>query len=246
MPTDAPPLLDPDGTPLADVLLDDSMGLRWAILTLRAPGATAAPYVLARFPGHRVVTEDDALVSALVAAGGTVARRGHDYEYDLALVPPAWGDEPAPEPYRLSQDLDPVALAPVHAAAVPEGHPDYEAGLDHVEDLRAMLAGELLGPNVPEATWQVSDDAGPAGAVIVSARPMRGGGTRAWVLDVFLDPRHQGRGLGRVLMRRALAGAARAGLPAMGLVVSDGNPARRLYESLGFTHLRSGSSIDVP
>lgn len=246
MPTEAPPLTDAGGNAVADLLLDDSHGIRWAILTPRAPAAVVAPVVLATLGGHRAVTEDDALAGLLVAGGGTVTRRGHDYEYDLAAVPPDWAETPAPQGFRLSPDLDPVCLAAAHEAANPPGHPDHEAGKDHVADLRSLLSGEVIGANVPAATWQVSDGAGPCGAVIVSERPAKGGGLRTWVLDVFVDPRHQGRGLGGVLMKRSVAGAASAGFPAMGLVVSDGNPARAVYERLGFRHLGSGTSIDLP
>ena len=246
MPTEAPPLLDAAGTPLADVLLDDAVGARWAILTLRAPAAEVAPAVLAAYPGHRVVTEDEELAGLLVAAGGRVQRRAHDYEFDLTAVPPGWAETPAPQGFRLSQDLDPTSLADAHAASSPPGHPDHEPGLDHVEDLRSMLAGELLGPNVPAATWQVSDGDGPCGAVIVTERPSKEHGTRGWVVDVFVDPRHQGRGLGGVLLRRAVAGATAAGYRTLGLVVSDGNPARAVYDALGFRLVSSGTNVDLP
>ena len=63
---------------------------------------------------------------------------------------------------------------------------------------------------------------------------------------MFVHPRHQGRGLGRVLLQRAAAGARAAGYPTLGLVVSDGNPARAAYEAVGFAHLRSGTNVDLP
>ena len=240
-------LADDTGAPLADVLLDDAAGVRWVVVrAAHAPAERIATALLTRYPGHRAVTGDDTLAGLLVAAGGVVRRRAHDYEYDLAAVPAAWAAAAAPPGFRLSQPPDPVALAAVKDAANPPGHPDHEPGMDHETDLRELLSGRVIGPNVPAATWQVADETGPCGAVIVSERPAKEGGTFAWVLDVFVHPRHQGRGLGGVLLRRALAGAAAAGYPRLGLVVSDGNPARHVYEALGFRHLHSGSSVDLP
>lgn len=221
---------------------DDAGGVDWLLVRrLLAPPADVARVLLAEARGHRVVTDDDALVDALVAGGGTVQRRGCDYTYDVATAPRGWASAEPPPPYRLGRDLDPVRLAPAHERANPPGHPDHEPGLDHVEDLRAMLEGRVLGPCVTEATWQVGDGDGPCGAVVVVDRKGRG-----WVVDVFVDPAHQGRGLGRVLLQRAVAGTREAGLPSLGLAVSDGNPARHAYESLGFRAGRPGTNVDIP
>lgn len=246
MPTETT-LTDAAGARLADLLLDDADGARWCIVrAAHAPAAALAPALLGTYAGHRVVTEDDDLVGLLVAGGGQVRRRARDYEFDLAAVPPEWAEAPAPPGFRLSRQLDPVGLARAKEAANPPGHPDHEAGMDHVADLRELLSGAVIGPNVPAATWQVSDADGPCGGIVVSERPARDGGTFTWVLDVFVHPRHQGRGLGGALLRRALAGAAAAGYPRTGLVVTDGNPARAVYERLGFRLVSSGTSVDVP
>jgi GNAT superfamily N-acetyltransferase len=233
---------------VATVRYDGAGGVRWALVSaLRVPALDAAPVLLRDLAGHRVVTDDDALVAALVAGGGTVQRRGHDYEYDLSRVPASYAESPVPEGFSLSRELDPDGLVPAHTAANPPGHPDHEPGLDHLDDMRAMVGGRILGPLVPEASWQVSDGDGPCGAVLVVSRPPSIAGVgQAWVVDVFVHPRHQGRGLGGALLRRALAGAAAAGHARLGLVVSDGNPARAAYDALGFTHLRSGTNVDLP
>ena len=59
------------------------------------------------------------------------------------------------------------------------------------------------------------------------------------VIDVALLPRHCGRGIGTAIMRDVLADAARRGL-AVVLHVEHWNPARRLYERLGFTEAGRG------
>ena len=153
---------------VADIAYDDAGGVRWAIVTrLLRPAEQAAPVLLAALAGHRLVTEEDALVAALVAGGGTIQRRAHDYGYDLARVPPEWAEAPAPRGFRLTNDLDAARLVDAHTAANPPGHPDHEPGLDHLDDLTAMIAGRVIGPLVPEASWQVDDDTEPCGAVLV-------------------------------------------------------------------------------
>ncbi|HEX8002648.1 MAG TPA: GNAT family N-acetyltransferase [Mycobacteriales bacterium] len=229
---------------VAEVRRDDAGHVSWLLVDrLRTDPATAARVLLAEARGQRVVTEDDALVAALVAGGGTVQRRGHDYEYDVASAPAGWANA-APDGYALTRDVDPAALVEAHTASTPPGHPDHDPELDHLADLRAMVEGRLLGPLVRPASWQVDGPGGAAGAILVTDRP--GPARRGWVVDVFLHPDHQGRGLGRVLLQRAVAGTREAGIPVLGLVVSDGNPARRLYESVGFRHLRSGTNVDIP
>jgi ribosomal protein S18 acetylase RimI-like enzyme len=52
-------------------------------------------------------------------------------------------------------------------------------------------------------------------------------------LAVAVSPGHRGRGVGTALLRRLLSEAS-ALFPALSLSVSPENPARRLYERLGF------------
>jgi len=230
---------------VAEVGYDDSLGVRWLLLRrLLAPPEEVARAILASARGHRVVTDDDALVALLVEAGGTIQRRGHDYAYDVATAPPDWTGAPAPPGYALTREIRPQALVEAHAASTPPGHPDHEPDLDHEADLRSMVDGTLLGPLVREASWQVEHEGRAVGAVLVTDKP--GERRRGWVVDVFLHPENQGRGLGRVLLQRAVAGTREAGLPELGLVVSDGNPARHVYDALGFRHVRSGTNVDLP
>lgn len=62
-------------------------------------------------------------------------------------------------------------------------------------------------------------------------------GDEEWVLvQIQLLPEHQGKGIGEQLIRTVLAQAEAAGLP-VALSVLRGNPARRLYERLGFSEV---------
>ena len=49
-----------------------------------------------------------------------------------------------------------------------------------------------------------------------------------------------------MLVQRALAIATAAGHPALGLAVTEGNPARRLYDALGFRPVLSSYSVTLP
>ena len=53
-------------------------------------------------------------------------------------------------------------------------------------------------------------------------------------LSVCVLPGYRGAGLGADLVAAAVTEARRRGLPALSLSVEEGNPARRLYERLGF------------
>lgn len=64
-------------------------------------------------------------------------------------------------------------------------------------------------------------------------------------LTLGLLPEHRGRGHGRALMEALIQAAAEGPAPVarLSLSVEDGNPAVRLYVSLGFTRVgRSGNS----
>lgn len=62
-----------------------------------------------------------------------------------------------------------------------------------------------------------------------------------WIEHFYLDAARQGRGIGRGVLERMLAGAPAA---TMRLNVLQGSPARRLYERAGFVH-DSEDPIDV-
>ncbi|MFJ6194506.1 GNAT family N-acetyltransferase [Micromonospora sp. NPDC092111] len=68
----------------------------------------------------------------------------------------------------------------------------------------------------------------------------------AWILNLGVAPTAQRRGLGRALLVHALRGAREAGLPGLGLEVTDGNPARRLYDAAGFRVRTRVLSVSLP
>ena len=80
----------------------------------------------------------------------------------------------------------------------------------------------------------VTDEAGAdVGVVWIGPHPDLAGA--AYVFDLEIHEAHRGRGLGRAAMQAAETLVTEAGLSVIGLNVFGYNePARRLYESLGY------------
>ena len=67
-------------------------------------------------------------------------------------------------------------------------------------------------------------------------------GTMGFVVDIAVAPDHRRRGLARALLQRCQATCQTQGRTGVGLVVTAGNPAQSLYESLGFRTLDVGET----
>lgn len=81
----------------------------------------------------------------------------------------------------------------------------------------------------PKARYEVICEMGrPIGRLYVDR-----GDTEMRIMDIALLPERRGRGIGGALIAEVLAEAEAAGLP-VGLHVEAANPAKRLYERLGF------------
>jgi GNAT superfamily N-acetyltransferase len=79
-----------------------------------------------------------------------------------------------------------------------------------------------------------------AGAILIGTLPGDPPLNGPWIIELFRHPAH--RGVGRALLERALAIAP---VPALGLMVTEGNPARRLYEALGFRRVVSFLVVQI-
>ena len=202
----------------------------------------AVPRILADLRGRRVAG-DERLGRALIAAGGVAARHAHAYSHDLRARP-----EPVRPPAGLElvpADRPAADLVGAYAAAHPPDHVDFAAIAG--EDSEAHIAG-LLGGRLgrPLDCSGLAVDAGGrvAGAVLIAStpgiEPPFGG---PWVMELFRHPRHPGAG--RALLLRALALARADGLPALGLAVTHGNPAERLYVALGFRRVFTALWVDI-
>jgi GNAT superfamily N-acetyltransferase len=83
--------------------------------------------------------------------------------------------------------------------------------------------------NYPDASREVVLIGGePAGRLYLDRRH-----DEIRIVDIALLPEHRGGGAGTALLHEVLAEAKKAGKP-VGIHVERFNPARRLYERLGF------------
>lgn len=79
--------------------------------------------------------------------------------------------------------------------------------------------------------WLIERDGDPIGRLYLEDRA-----TRWHVVDIALQPRWRGRGVGGAVLRAVIA-AARDNAKCVSLFVDRNNGARRLYRRLGFTEI---------
>jgi GNAT superfamily N-acetyltransferase len=200
-------------------------------------------------------TTDAEEAARLRAMGAGLLRHAHDMALDLAVVqpPPGWSRPELPDGLRLAGvagSAPGVAAASLLAYAA--GHPDL-AGLPPPSRREAEMQYEVMlagggsaGPVIEPASAIVTDAAGDVLASIVVTRlePRLWWAGGPWVADLFVVPAHQGRGLGRALLQRAVAWCGTTGEPRIGLTVTVGNPAEHLYAAVGFQRRRTLFVLD--
>jgi GNAT superfamily N-acetyltransferase len=245
-------LVGADGAPLARFLAGERDGRpnaeRFATADGVAPERVVAA-VLADLTGWHVSAQVE-LGRRLIAAGARPRRHVHVMSRDLVRdpAPSAWLAPDPPEGLRLTPvDRPPGDLAPASLAAFPPDHPDQGEIQDpaHPErELEDIISGELMGgPLLRCSGLAVREDGAVAGAILVNGTPGHPPFGGPWISNVFRHP--DARGAGQALLRRALAIATRDGLPALGLAVSHGNPARAVYAAFGFADVFEGQNVVV-
>ena len=110
-------------------------------------------------------------------------------------------------------------------AQVPWGQAEKEAFL------RMQFAAQdrYYRETFPDASYDLI----VAGSEVVGRLYVDRGADAILVIDLALLPEHRGRGIGTMLLQRVLAEAGAEGRPVR-IHVEQFNPARRLYERLGF------------
>jgi hypothetical protein len=243
-------LLDADGREIArfqETVDDDRRYAHHFDLTV--PPREAVATVLAELNGWRVAVEEP-FGRLLVAAGGRPHRHGHSLSRDLARdpAPPEWLTPAVPPGLRLTPvDRPATDLAPACKAAYPADHPDYGhiPSPDNPEiELEELISGRLMGPLLDCSGLATRADGSVAGAILVNDSPGEPPTGGPWISQLFRHP--DTPGIGAPLLRRALALATRDGLPAVGLAVTEGNPARRLYEAHGFAAILNTLTVELP
>ena len=207
--------------------------------------------VLAQLAGWNLTTVVESLAAALVERGALPVR--HFSLMSLALTEV---DVPDTEgALTTSYDIRPLTpgsevpreVVGLVRAAYPAGHPDEELGSDEdiVRDVQHALDGARLGPLMDQSALVYDDDRLVALVLVnrVPGGPPTGG---PWVTDICRDPDARYAGLGRDLLLRVLRSCRRAGESAVSLAVTEGNPARRLYASLGFSLVATTRKVRIP
>jgi GNAT superfamily N-acetyltransferase len=266
---------DDEGTVVADFVqvrgLLRGHDFWWAADLRPAPGADpahAAAVVRRRLPGWmaelRVTGPQDAFAKILLDAALSRGRYAHHYVWDFALrtPDPAWSQPSLPPDLALvsPEEVSPRRLHRVHRRAYPGTHPDHPAG--DFERLAQLVGGALFGGLLsgsavavrgrrPVAGIMVSHENGDS-SLSAAVLPRAGHSVAGFaltgpaVVDLFRDPEDAPAGIGAVLLRRALALTAKEGAPTLSLTVTEGNPARRVYERTGFTHSHSTVALRLP
>lgn len=245
-------LLDEAGRPAAEYVPGHSHQRPWAD-ALRTTGAhpgSTVPLLLDRLPGW-MVTTDENLGADLLLAGACPVRYAHRYRWDLELrrPNPDWGAPTLPARLRLvaASTMSAQDLVATRQAAYGPGHPDHGAdrATGSVGRLRGLLDGTRYGALL-DCSAVVLEGMRVVAAVTVNRHdgtPSRRG---PWFTDVFRDPLPRYTGLGTVLTQWVLARAAEAGETEVGLSVTEGNPARLVFERIGFLHMDSTRTVVLP
>ncbi|MEH0936461.1 GNAT family N-acetyltransferase [Micromonospora psammae] len=236
-----------DGRPLARLRLRDDDGSPVAAAVTPLPDGDrgrVADQARRDLAGHRLETADDALVDALVGGGLALRRAATELRHDLSRLP-----EPAelPAGWSLAAAGWDDDLAEGLPAAYGPGHPDGSWQPGDTAEIRAMFAdGDPVPPLLTASARLVGPDGRSAGHVLCAGPvPWTTDGC-GWILNLAVVPIAQGRGAGWALLGHALRGTRAAGLPSLGLEVTDGNPARRLYDAAGFQPVGRVLSVDLP
>ena len=216
-----------------------------------APVTHAAHAVLGAMAGWSLTTTDAGLVERLLAGGAVTTRRYALMSLALDAAPAALDHELPFTTVRLTRltEVTP-SLIDLVRNAYPEGHPDEELGTDaDVErDLRRILDGEWLGPLDPASRVLLDGGVGgrPVAMIIVNRPEGRAPVGGLWLSEICRAPEEAYRGLGADLLRVVVHECRVAGEEALSLAVTDGNPARRLYEKLGFVTAMSVTKLSLP
>jgi GNAT superfamily N-acetyltransferase len=221
------------------------------LMEVHATVEEAAAAALAQLAGW-AVSCDPVLGAELQARGARIVRRADELTYDLDAHPvPAGWARPALAPGLAIGALHQPAeeLVDVWRAAYPASHVDHDPRAQApagTEFLARILRGDVLGPLLPYSGSITTRDGRAVAACIVTDRPGVPPHGGVWVTELFRDPHPEYAGTGRALLQRALALAGADERPAVGLVVSVGNPASELYLDLGFDLVTRSVSLILP
>ncbi|WP_203886987.1 GNAT family N-acetyltransferase [Planotetraspora kaengkrachanensis] len=229
-----------DGSPVLSYVKGSRDGEPWAgFLEVLGPGA--ADLIMARWPGWFVSVPED-FSGELIGRGARLVRHVHAMSCDLRGRPPSKVRPPGGFRF-VPCDRPPEDLLTTWTAAYPPDHPDHEPRDEaHTlsEHLVPLLRGEVVGDLLPCSRLAVDADDTVVGGVLVN--DWRG---TPLVSDIARHPAGSPAGLGSALLATVMDAAAADGHSAMDLAVTHANPARRVYERLGFTVVRTTVTVRI-
>jgi hypothetical protein len=123
-------------------------------------------------------------------------------------------------------------------AAFPPGHPDFSE--ENVEQRVEAFGHELADPDNPLHRSSCSAWLGDrlVGCCVVTDSRHMPGFVGPWVMNVSRLPEDEARGAGAAMLVDAARAIADDGGDYLGLAVTDTNPARLLYERMGWSGLQ--------
>ncbi len=204
----------------------------------------AAATACAHLPGWLLASRDHDLIEVLLEAGAVERRHAFVMRATLDTETTAEpGDVPDVVPLP-----EVAALYPSWRRAYPLGHPDYEPGTD--DDVIARCFAHVDTPEyravLHRSSGAVLTDGAVMAAIVVDLRPEPSPYGGPWISDIWVDPQYAGQGIGARLIGRAKHLLAEDGYTTLGLAVTHGNPARRVYERVGFTPALESWTVVLP
>lgn len=230
-----------DRTVVGAARIDESCEPWPRAVLARRPGST--PSLFARvvegsLARHRLITQDAEVASALTARGATVLRASR---LMVLSVPKSIGGRLGSHEDLVGPVQDtPSAYGELYVRAYPPEHPDHDPREAAVAGAARTISRYLNGTDVGPLNRAASGEARSADGVVVGViivselagdEEYEGG---AWLTQLFVDPRRHGCGIGTALIRHAVGQLDLQDRQALGLAVTSGSPACRVYERLGF------------
>jgi GNAT superfamily N-acetyltransferase len=193
-------------------------------------------------------TTDAGEAADLIASGAVLQRHAHDMQLELRSVQMSagWLHPVLPPTLRLTPvDRPVVDIARASLGPYSADHVDAAQGgtlTEATATYERLLAGDTAGGVMHAMSSLVIDvptDSVVAAVIVtlLQAESWWPGGP--WVVDLFVVPRLQSAGLGRRLLQLVIARCVAEGYERVGLSVTEGNPAERLYRAVGFERIRS-------
>ncbi|MEO6606145.1 MAG: GNAT family N-acetyltransferase [Aeromicrobium sp.] len=186
-------------------------------------------------PGSAVVIEDQDVRRGLLTRGAKEVRHLHTMRHLLRDVPDA--EAALGVSLRSWEDGDAERLAAALVAAYGAEHPD--ARESDVGKAASALARTVDDPDntLMSGATQVATFGGePIGAALVQRSEHVARWSGPWLMNIFRAPAPAAPGIGAAMLARALDVLRADGEGHLGLAVTSSNPARGVYERLGFEY----------